>query len=108
MNPLAEVFGYLPTDQSANARRYRSHRLCPFNNKVPNCTKDKAKNPLGVCSILYNDLPVITYPIRFREDWLITDDAASFFFGEGAIWSSLTEVSLNDANGKPAGNIDLF
>jgi hypothetical protein len=105
--PLAEVFGYLIDDQSQKAARFRSHRLCPFNNKVPNCTKDKAKNPLGVCSIYSENDVVITCPIRFREDWIITDDAASFFFGKTAKWSSLTEVRLNDANGKSAGNIDV-
>jgi hypothetical protein len=105
--PLAEVFGFLPTDQSENARRFRTHRLCPFNNKVPNCTKDKAKNPLGVCSIFHEDHPVITCPIRFRENWLIADDAASFFFDETTTWSSLTEVRLNDSKGKSAGNIDI-
>lgn len=104
--PLAEVFGHLISDQSAKAIRYRSRRLCPFNNKVPNCTKDKAKNPLGVCSVFHDGNPVITCPIRFREDWLITDDAASFFFDDTA-WSSLTEVRLNDAHGKSAGNIDI-
>lgn len=106
-HPLAEVFGHLVTDQSASANRYRSRRLCPFNNKVPNCTKDKAKNPLGVCSVMHVGAPVITCPIRFREDWLITDDAASFLFPEDATWSSLTEVRLNDANDKSAGNIDV-
>ncbi len=105
--PLAEVFGHLVNDQTSKAVRYRSLRLCPFNNKVPNCTKDKAKNPLGVCSIYYCSSPVITCPIRFREEWIITDDAASFFFGKDATWSSLTEVRLNDANGKTAGNIDV-
>jgi len=105
--PLAEVFGHLITDQSTSATRYRSRRLCPFNNKVPNCTKDKAKNPLGVCSILQDGAPIITCPIRFREDWLITDDAASFFFPDDATWSSLTEVRLNDAMGRSAGNIDV-
>lgn len=105
--PLAEVFGYLVTDQSTKAGRYRNRRLCPFNNKVPNCTKDKAKNPLGVCSVFYEGSPVITCPIRFREDWFITDDAASFFFKDGIAWSSLTEVRLNDAHGKSAGNIDV-
>lgn len=105
--PLAEVFGHLVGDQSAKANRYRSLRLCPFNNKVPNCTKDKAKNPLAVCSIFHDGAPAITCPIRFREDWLITDDASSFFFPDGAKWSSLTEVRLNDANGKSAGNIDV-
>jgi hypothetical protein len=105
--PLAEVFGHILSDQSARANRYRSQRLCPFNNKVPNCTKDKAKNPLGVCSVLHDDNAVITCPIRFREDWLITDDAASFFFESGVSWTSLTEIRLNDANGKSAGNIDV-
>jgi len=105
--PLAEVFGHILTDQTVNANRRRSRRLCPFNNKVPNCTKDKAKNPLGVCSVLHEGAPVITCPIRFREEWLITDDAASFFFDDGIAWSSLTEVRLNDANGKSAGNIDV-
>lgn len=105
--PLAEVFGHLTTDHTDKADRYRSHRLCPFNNKVPNCTKDKAKDPLGVCSIYHENHPVITCPIRFREDWLITDDAASFFFPKDANWSSLTEVRLNDSQGKSAGNIDV-
>lgn len=105
--PLAEVFGYLTTDQSDTARRYRSLRLCPFNNKVPNCTKDKANNPLGVCSIYHQNAPVITCPIRFRQEWLIADHAAAFFFEEGTKWTSLTEVRLNDANAKSAGNIDV-
>jgi len=105
--PLAEVFGHLTTDQTDRAERYRSRRLCPFNNKVPNCTKDKAKNPLGVCSIYHENDLVITCPIRFRQDWIIADDAASFFFDETARWSSLTEVRLNDSNGKSAGNIDV-
>lgn len=105
--PLAEVFGHLTTDHTEKADRYRSHRLCPFNNKVPNCTKDKAKDPLGVCSIYHENPPVITCPIRFREDWIITDDAASFFFQEDTTWSSLTEVRLNDLHGKSAGNIDI-
>lgn len=105
--PLAEVFGHLTTDHTEKADRYRSHRLCPFNNKVPNCTKDKAKDPLGVCSIYHEGHPVITCPIRFREEWLITDDAASFFFHKDANWSSLTEVRLSDSQGKSAGNIDV-
>lgn len=105
--PLSEIFGFLTTDQSDSAKRYRSRRLCPFNNKVPNCTKDKAKDPLGVCSVYYDNHPVITCPIRFREDWRITDDAAGFFFQDGTTWSSLTEVRLNDLQGKSAGSIDV-
>jgi hypothetical protein len=105
--PLAEVFGYALEDSSKKAVLARQNRLCPFNNKVPNCTKDKAKNPLGVCSIFHNDVPTITCPVRFREDWKITSDAASFFFEESTRWSSLTEVRLADGYGKSAGNIDV-
>ncbi|AXY67940.1 hypothetical protein D3A95_06795 [Thermosynechococcus sichuanensis E542] len=105
--PLAEVFGYLVTDHTDVAQRYRSRRLCPFNNKVPNCPKDKAKNPLGVCSIYHEGAPVITCPIRFRQDCIIADAAVDFFFEEGTRWTSLTEVRLNDAYGKSAGNIDV-
>jgi len=105
--PLAEVFGHMVTDHSDTANRYRKHRLCPFNNKVPNCTKDKARNPLGVCSIYHQEQPVITCPIRFRQDWIVADDAAAFFFEPEIKWSSLTEVRLSDADGKSAGNIDV-
>jgi hypothetical protein len=106
-HPLAEVFGHRTTDFSERAARYRSHRLCPFNNKVPNCTKDKADDPLGVCSVADGASNVITCPVRFRQDWLIAEHAADFFFGKNATWTSLAEVRLADATGKSAGNIDL-
>ncbi len=35
------------------------------------------------------------------------DDAASFFFKDTTSWSSLTEVRLNDVDGKSAGNVDV-
>lgn len=79
-HPLAEVFGFTTRDFSSDAERYRRNKLCPFNNKVPSCTKDKAEKPLGVCSVYDADKVVITCPIRFRQDWLIAEDAASFFF----------------------------
>ncbi|MDO8749865.1 MAG: NotI family restriction endonuclease [Dehalococcoidia bacterium] len=106
-HPLAEVFGF-PTDNlSREAARYRRSKLCPFNNKVPNCTKDKANDPLGVCSIYDDDEVVITCPIRFRQEWIIAEDAATFLFPAGATWTSLTEVRLKDKYGKTAGNIDI-
>lgn len=105
--PLAEVFGFPITNQSADAKRYRENQLCPFNNKVPNCTKDKANAPLGVCSILYDGGTAITCPVRFREQWIIAEDAAAFFFPHGTAWTSLTEVRLKDAEGGSAGNIDV-
>lgn len=104
---MAEVFGFPITNLTDEADRYREKRLCPFNNKVPNCTKDKAKDPLGVCSVFEDGGVTITCPVRFRENWLIADDAAAFFFPNGAKWTSLTEVRLKDKHGKSAGNIDV-
>jgi hypothetical protein len=67
-NPLAEVFGFPIDNLSIDANRYRKNKLCPYNNKVPSCTKDKANNPLGVCSVYDKYNITITCPIRFRED----------------------------------------
>jgi hypothetical protein len=50
--PLAEVFGHLITDHTEKANRYRTRRLCPFNNKVPNCTKDKRKTHWGCAAFI--------------------------------------------------------
>jgi hypothetical protein len=106
-HPLAEVFGFPCCNLTREATRYRKLKLCPFQNKVPNCTKDKADNPLGVCSVFYGISTAITCPMRFRQDWLIAEDAAGFFFPEGTPWTSLTEVRLNDKHGNTAGNIDV-
>lgn len=106
-HPLAEVFGYPITNFSDEAVRFRNRKLCPFNNKVPSCTKDKATAPLGVCSIFHNSNIVITCPVRFRESWLVTDGASQFFFPEGTSWTSIMEINLNDRQGKTAGHIDI-
>ena len=106
-NPLAEVFGFPISNFGKEASRYRKNKLCPYNNKVPSCTKDRANDPLGVCSVFDKENIAITCPIRFRQDWLIAEDAANFFFPQNSMWTSLTEVRLNDANGQSAGNIDI-
>lgn len=105
--PLAEVFGFPIDNRTREAKRCRDNSLYPFGNKVPNCTKDKANDPLGVCSILDGGDVVITCPVRFREKWIIAEDAARFFFPRGAKWTTLTEVRLKDNFGKSAGNIDV-
>ena len=106
--PMAEVFGFPIGNSSQTAVRHREKRLCPFNNKVPNCTKDKAQDPLGVCSVAKDGKDVaITCPVRFRQDWLIAEDAAAFFFPPKAKWTSLVEVRLHDKHGLSAGNIDV-
>lgn len=105
-NPIAEVFGFPVSNLTENARYYRDNRLCPYHNRFPNCTKDKADNPLGVCSIYHGENKVITCPSRFREDWKILHNAASFVWPKGTKWTSLPEVRLVDAHGLSAGNID--
>lgn len=106
-NPIAEIFGFPIFNETEKTKRYRDKKLCPFNNIVPNCTKDKANNPLGVCSINHNREAVITCPIRFREDWIIIENAAKFFFDDKSMWTSLTEIKLLDKKQQSAGNIDF-
>ncbi len=111
-NPLAEVFGYTIGDISANAKRHRKKKLCPFNNIVPQCTKDKKASPLGVCSLYVEGAatPTIICPIRFREgakdEWHILKEAANFFFPAGTRWMPLGEVTLHNKSGISAGKID--
>ena len=106
-NPLAEVFGFPIDNLDKEANRYRKNKLCPYNNKVPSCTKDKANDPLGVCSVFDKEDIAITCPVRFRQGWFIAEDAANFFFPPNSMWTSLTEIRLSDANGQSAGNIDV-
>lgn len=104
---LAEIFGFPYDNLSHGAERHRRLKLCPYHNKVPSCTKNSATSPLGVCSIFHDQSPVITCPMRFREDWRIIEDAAGFFFEPDQPFTSLAEIRLNDADGNSAGNIDF-
>jgi hypothetical protein len=106
MQPLGEVFGFPIYNESDRARRYRSNKLCPYNNIVSNCTKNSIEFPLGVCSLNHKDKQVIICPIRFREDWTIISDAANFIFDGTPTWTHVGEVRLKDKHGKSAGNID--
>ena len=109
-HPLAEVFGFLYDDMSIPADRGRRQKLCPFNNKVPQCTKDKVSDPLGTCIIFDGEGIAVTCPVRLRQDWMIASDAAEFFFpdlrGSNAETTVLSEVRLKDADDSSAGNID--
>ena len=107
-HPLIEVFGYSVTDMSPVAMRHRANSLCPFHNSSGlRCTKDSKTDPLGVCTVSHKDAPAITCPVRFRQDMLIVEDAARFFFPPKTRFLPLTEVRLKDKNGKSAGNIDM-
>ncbi len=106
-NPLAEVFGYPVSNMSQEAVNHRHGRLCPFHNSSGiNCTKSRATDPIGVCTIFEGNKPVVTCPVRFREDFKIISDAADFFF-PGERYVALTEAYLKDKYGKSAGNIDI-
>lgn len=106
LQPLGEVFGFPITNETSRAKRYRDNKLCPYNNIVSNCTKNSIEFPLGVCSLNHKGKKVIICPIRFREDWTIISDAASFIFEGKATWTHVGEVRLKDKHGKSAGNID--
>lgn len=105
--PLAEVFGFPIDNFSPEAESFRYSKLCPYNNKVPSCTKAKANDPLGVCSVFDSGELAIICPIRFRQNWLIVKDAANFFFPKGTSWTTLVEIRLDDKNKQSAGNIDV-
>ncbi len=105
--PIAELFGFPPNSNTDEAERYRRNRLCPYNNKVPNCTKDSVTDPLGVCSIFHGEDLAVICPVRLRQDWIIAEQAAAFFFPEGTRWTTLVEVRLKDKDGKSAGTIDV-
>jgi Restriction endonuclease NotI len=106
LQPLGEVFGFPIDNNSERAHRYRENKLCPYNNIVSNCTKNSIEFPLGVCSLNHKGKQVIICPIRFREDWTIISDAASFIFEQKSTWTHVGEVRLQDKHGKSAGNID--
>ena len=105
--PIAEVFGFPPHSTTEEAARYKRSRLCPYNNKVPNCTKDSVTDPLGVCSIFAGDSLAVICPVRLRQDWLIAEQAAAFFFAPCTQWTTFVEVHLKDKSDKSAGNIDV-
>jgi hypothetical protein len=101
------VFGFTIDDMTAEAGNYRQNTLCPFFNKIPKCTKNSVTKPLGVCSVYDGAHAVITCPIRFRQYWYITADAATFFFPAGTLWTPMPEIRLKDRHGKHVGNIDF-
>jgi hypothetical protein len=106
-NPLCEVFGFPVENMTETAHNHRRNRLCPFHNPTgANCTKSSVTDPLGTCSIRDAGQPVITCPVRFREDHTLLTDAADFFF-PGERFVSVTEARLTDGEGKSAGHIDI-
>jgi hypothetical protein len=106
-NPLCEVFGFPVENMTEKAHNHRRNRLCPFHNPTgANCTKTSVADPLGTCSIYDAGKPVITCPVRFRDEHALLTDATDFFFPESR-FVSISEARLIDGDGKSAGNIDI-
>lgn len=107
IQPLTEVFGFPAEDVSASAEHHRRNKLCPFHDNP--CTKEGAKNPLGICSNNYGQAapPAITCPVRLKEDSLVFNLAAEYFFGAGQSYEPLPEIPLHHEGGLKAGNIDF-
>jgi len=103
---LAEVFGYKTENTSPKACEARRQRWCPFRGQ--RCTKDNARDPLGVCSLIEGGRLVITCPHRFREGGLIFSDAATFAFGSADDTLVIPEVPFLRASsgGSKVGKID--
>ena len=103
---LGEVFGYKAENRSAEAQDVTRRKWCPFRN-VP-CTKDNARDPLGVCSLAGESGLVITCPSRFRERDIIFRHAAVFAFGSDDGTAVIAEVPFLRSTAGPArlGKID--
>jgi len=87
---LAEVFGYKVENRSAEAQDVRRRKWCPFQDRA--CTKDRARDPLGVCSLIDDSGLAITCPYRFLERNVIFQDAATFAFGPDVSMVIIPEV----------------
>lgn len=105
--PLCEVFGFPIDNFSYQAVHHRQNKLCPFNNKVPQCTKDKTNSPLGVCSMKENGRPIIICPVRFRQEWRVVSDSEKFLLPNAINRAFVSEARLQDKDGQAVGNIDL-
>lgn len=104
--PLAEVFGYFVDNSSEEAITSRKLKLCPYNNKTPNCNKDQMKDPLGVCSIFVEGKPVMICPVRLKQNWKVITDIADHFFPPNVKWTALPDVQLYDKFNHPIDTID--
>lgn len=106
---LCEVFGYPVDNFSVEAKHYRDNKLCPYNNRIPECTKSKRNDPIGVCSIWEANTPAIICPVRFRQNWSIVSDIQPFLFPDipQNQYKYVTEAKLADADEASVGNIDL-
>lgn len=105
---LFEVFGYPSVDLSEKAEEARKKHLCPFKVSAGHsekCTKDKANDPLGVCTLEWAGKPITVCPYRFLEIPNLLGTIAHELLGT-ADFQSLPEIPLKDAANQVVGNLD--
>jgi len=103
---IAEVFGYRVENNSAEARRARRTKACPFRSKP--CAKGSSKDPLGVCAITDGKTLAVTCPVRFLQDGLAFAQAAECAFGADVSYCAIPEVPFlhSDVGSRRLGKID--
>ncbi len=86
MNQLAEVFGYPPATDDAEAQDARAGQQCPFIGRT--CAKSSRllSYRFGVCSVIYRHTICATCPHRFEERGTsgsarVLEDIARHYFG---------------------------
>jgi len=104
--PLCEVFGYPVSNFSQDANHARTNKICPYKPGMAACTKDKANDPLGVCSMWDGATPVILCPVRFLESGTIFQAVNEFLLPGVQNPRMVYEVRLVDAAGQNIGRID--
>jgi len=102
---LYEVFGYPSIDFSDEAKKARKERLCPFKGGSEKCTKDKASDPLGVCTLEWEEKPIIVCPYRFLGIPDLLGTIAQELLGT-TNFQLLPEVPLKNAADQIVGNLD--
>lgn len=105
---LFEVFGYPSVDLSEKAEEARRKHFCPFKASAgysEKCTKDKANDPLGVCTLEWEGNPITVCPYRFLEIPDLLETIAHELLGT-TNFQLLPEIPLKDADNRVVGNLD--
>ncbi len=103
---IAEVFGHHVDNHTAAAWRDRERKWCPFQDKK--CTKDKKKDPLGICSLTDGDHVTSLCPHRFVQDQRIFSEAARITWGDGVRVVPVPEVKILREEGRKIGKVDFL
>jgi hypothetical protein len=106
---IAEVFGSSVTNNSAEARRRREQKLCPF--RQDRCNKGNLKDPLGICSFTNGQMAGVVCPNRFLESGRIFTDVGRIAFGAGErvlVAPEIRILRVGDGKGRRIGKVDYI